>query len=50
MELLDDVDYVESGFGLFGDSVSVVQDSCRVCAKHIIGLEIILEALDGTTR
>jgi hypothetical protein len=27
-----------------------VQDRCTVCAKHIIGLEIILDALDGTHR
>jgi hypothetical protein len=28
----------------------LVQDSCTVCAKRIIGLEIILDALDGTPR
>jgi hypothetical protein len=27
-----------------------VQDRCTVCAKHIIGLEIILDAPDGTSR
>jgi hypothetical protein len=27
-----------------------VQDRCMVCAKHIIGSEIILRALDGTLR
>ena len=27
-----------------------VQDRCMVCAKHTIGSEIILVALDGTAR
>ena len=27
-----------------------VQDSCMVCARRTIGLEIILDAPDGTTR
>ena len=27
-----------------------VQDSCMVCAKRTIGLEIILDATDGTPR
>jgi hypothetical protein len=27
-----------------------MQDRCMVCAKHIIGSEIILEAPDGTPR
>jgi hypothetical protein len=26
------------------------QDRCTVCAKHNIGLEIILDAPDGTPR
>jgi hypothetical protein len=26
------------------------QDRCTVCAKRTVGLEIILDALDGTTR
>ena len=48
MELLGDVDLVESCFGLFGDSVVLVKDRCMVCAKHTIGSEIILDASDGT--
>jgi hypothetical protein len=28
----------------------LVQDRCMVCTRRIIGLEIILDALDGTTR
>jgi hypothetical protein len=63
MELLGDLGCVESRFGLFGDSVSVslvsvcleivsvsVQDGCTVCAKRTTGLEIILDAHDGTAR
>jgi hypothetical protein len=28
----------------------LIQDRCTVCAKRTVGLEIILDALDGTTR
>jgi hypothetical protein len=28
----------------------LTQDRCMVCAKHTIGLEIILDAPDGTPR
>jgi hypothetical protein len=28
----------------------LVQDKCTVCAKYTIGLEIILDAPDGTPR
>jgi hypothetical protein len=27
-----------------------VQDRCMVCARRTVGLEIILDMLDGTTR
>jgi hypothetical protein len=27
-----------------------VQDRCTVCTKHTIGIEIILDTLDGTPR
>ena len=27
-----------------------VQDTCMVCARHNIGSEIVMDALDGTTR
>jgi hypothetical protein len=27
-----------------------VQERCTICAKHTVGLEIILRALDGTLR
>jgi hypothetical protein len=26
----------------------LVQDRCMICAEHTVGLEIILDALDGT--
>jgi hypothetical protein len=48
MELLGDMGKVESRFGPFGDSVGVYQDRFTVCTKHTIGLEIILDAPDGT--
>ena len=50
MELLGDVGHLESRFFPFGDSVSVDEDRCMVCARHTIGLEIILDAPDGTPR
>jgi hypothetical protein len=28
----------------------LVQDSCTVCTEHTIGIEIVLDALDGTPR
>jgi hypothetical protein len=27
-----------------------VQDRCMVCAKHTVGLEMVLNTLDGTPR
>jgi hypothetical protein len=57
MKLLGDMGHVESYFGLFGDSVTVdlfgysgnlTQYMCTLCAKYTIGLEIILDAPDGT--
>jgi hypothetical protein len=27
-----------------------VQDWCTVCTEHTIGIEIVLDALDGTPR
>jgi hypothetical protein len=27
-----------------------MQDRCTVCTEHTIGLEIVLDALDGTPR
>jgi hypothetical protein len=48
MVLLGDVAHLESRFGTFGDAVSVVQDSCTICAEHTIGSEIVLDAPSGT--
>ena len=41
---------VEDRFGLFGDRLILTQDRCMVCARCIIGLQIILDAPDGTPR
>jgi hypothetical protein len=48
MDLLGDIGHVESRFNPFGDSVLSVQDRCTVCAKRTIGIEIVLDAPDGT--
>ena len=50
MELLGDVGHVESLFFLFGGRVSVGVRKCMVCTRRTIGSEIVLDALDGTTR
>jgi hypothetical protein len=46
--VLGDMDLVESHFFSFGDMLVSVQDRCTVCAMHTIGLEIILDARDGS--
>ena len=51
MDLLGDMGHVESHFFFCFEIVLVsVQDRCMVCARRTIGLEIVLDALDGTTR
>jgi hypothetical protein len=50
MEVLVDMGHVESHLFLFGDSIVSVQGRCMVCARRTIGLEIILDARNGTTR
>jgi hypothetical protein len=50
MELRGDVGHVESRFGPFGDSVSVVARWVLVCTKCTIGSEIALDTPDGTPR
>ena len=50
MELLGDVGDVDSLFFLFGDYVSIGVARCMVCTRCTIGLEIVLDAPDGTTR
>jgi hypothetical protein len=46
MVLQGDEAQLDSPFGLFGDSANL--DRCMTCAKCTIGLEIILDASDGT--
>jgi hypothetical protein len=46
MVLLGDEAQLDRPFGLFGDSANL--DRFMVCAKCTIGLEIILDAPDGT--
>ena len=48
MVLLGDMFEVEARLSLFGDSVNLDARQCMVCAKCIIGSEIILDAPDGT--
>ena len=50
MELLGDVGHVESHFFSVWRLLVSVQDRCMVCARCTIGLQIVLEASDGTTR
>jgi hypothetical protein len=53
MELLGDVGHVESCFGVLVRLETVlvsVLDRCKVCAKHITGLEIVLDVPDCTPR
>ena len=49
MELLR-VSHVESRSLRLEMVLVLVQDWCTVCAKHTIGTEIVLDALDGTPR
>jgi hypothetical protein len=50
MELLGDVCHVESRFALFGESVSVSARQVHGLRQTTIGLEIILDAPNGTPR
>jgi hypothetical protein len=50
MELLGDMCHVESYFILFLELTIFMLDRCTICAEHTIGLEIILDAPDGTPR
>jgi hypothetical protein len=47
---LGDEAQVKARFGLFGVVLIVTQDRCTFCAEHTRGLEIILNAPDGTPR
>ena len=48
MVLLRDEAQVEACFGPLGDIADA--DRCTVCAKHTMGLEIVLDAPDATPR
>jgi hypothetical protein len=50
MELVSDVGHVESYFCVFGKVLVLVQERSTVCTEHTIGIEINLDALDGTPR
>ena len=50
MVLLGDVGEVEARFGLLDIVLILTQDRCTVRVKRTIGLEIILDAPNGTPR
>jgi hypothetical protein len=50
MVLLGDEAQVDLILIRFGIVIIKMQDRCMVCAEHFIGLEIILDAPDGTPR
>ena len=50
IKLLDELYHMESRFSLVGDSTSLVQDRCMVCAQCTIGSETVVEVRDGTPR
>jgi hypothetical protein len=50
MELVSYVGLVESHFSPFGDSVCVSARLVNGCTEHTIGIEIVLDTLDGTLR
>ena len=47
---LGDEVQVEARFGLLDIVLILTQDRCTVCVKCTVGLEIILDASDGTPR
>jgi hypothetical protein len=50
MELLRDVGHVESCFGPLGDGVSIGERLVHGLRHTHLGLEIILDVIDGTPR
>ena len=50
MAPLGDEVQVEAHFGLSDIVLIFTQDRCTVCVKRTVGLEIILDASDGTPR
>ena len=49
-ELLGDVGHVESHSVHLEMVLVLVQDRCTVCVERTIGLEMVLDAPDGSTR
>ena len=47
---LGDEAQVEACFGLLDIVLILTQDRCMVCVEHTIGLDIVLDAPDGTPR
>jgi hypothetical protein len=50
MDLQGDVGQMEAHFFCFEIVLISTQDWCTICAKHVLGLEIILGTPDGTPR
>jgi hypothetical protein len=50
MELISDVGHGNLILVCLETVLVSVQDSCTACTEHFIGIEIILDALDGTSR
>ena len=50
MVLLGDKAQVEARYGLIGGSANLNQDRCTVCVERTLGLEVVLDAPDGTPR
>jgi hypothetical protein len=50
MEPVSDVGLMESRFNRLEIVLLSVEDRCMVCTEYTIGIEIILDALDGTPR
>ena len=50
MELIGDKGRMESDFFRLETVLVSMQDMCMVCAGCTVGLEIVLDAPDGTTR
>ena len=47
---LGDEAQVEARFGLLDIVLTLMQDRCTVCVERTNGLEIVLDATDGTPR
>ena len=47
---LGDEAQVEACFGLSDNELILTQDRCMVCVERTIGMEIVLDATDGSAR